>query len=144
MKVILVIILGSACAIAQAAPPPGYNLSFKGNFKGKGGQGDGWLPILEWGPLPNPYILGNEMWYPEFIDHTPDGRDFGYAAYTPATASQGYGRMTWTPYQSSGQWYGGFLCTVDNQIHGYSVSPPFTQRRSCRCRPDAMCGRPFG
>jgi hypothetical protein len=108
-----------------AAPPAGYKLAFQSNFHGRGGNADGWLPISEYGPLPNPYVLGAELWYPEFIAHTPDGRDFGYAAYTPAIASQGWGRMTWAPQFYANQWHGILLSTVDNQIHGFSVSPPF-------------------
>lgn len=124
MKTLLGALLLAFVLQAHGTPPAGYNLRFNGNFKGRGGSADGWLPISEWGPLPQPYVLGNELWYPEFIDHTPDGRDFGYATYTPAIAHQGYGKMTWSPYYSS-RWYGGLLSTVDNQIHGYSVSPPF-------------------
>jgi len=107
-----------------AAPPTGYVLAFNGNFQGKGGNSGGWLPISEWGPLQS-YKLGEELWTPEFIDHTPDGRDFGYAHFTPSTASQGYGRMTWKPFQSSGQWQDGLLSTVDTHANGFSVSPPF-------------------
>jgi hypothetical protein len=114
--------------MAFAAPPAGYNLVFNGNFKGHGGNADGWLPISEWGPLQT-YVLGNELWYPEFIDHTPDGRDFGYATFSPSIASQGYGKMTWTPYNTQpdykGTWYGGLLSTVDTNAHGFQVTPPF-------------------
>jgi hypothetical protein len=109
---------------AAAAPPAGYKLAFQSNFHGYGGNADGWLPISEWGPL-QPYSLGQELWSPEFIDHTPDGRDFGYAAFTPTTASQGWGKMTWSPYYSNNQWHGGLLSTVDGQAHGFSVAPPF-------------------
>jgi hypothetical protein len=112
------------CVGALAAPPSGYKLVFNDNFQGKGGSANGWLPISEWGPLAT-YQLGAELWNPEFIDHTPDGRDFGYAHFTVATASQGYGRMTWTPFQSSGVWQGGLLSTVDGKTNGFSVTPPF-------------------
>jgi hypothetical protein len=117
------IILGMFSS-AFASPPSGYKLAFNGNFKGKGGNAGGWLPISEWGPLAT-YKLGNELWNPEFIDHTPDGRDFGYAQYRPAVASQAYGKMKWTPYLTGTQWFGILLSTVDNQAHGFSISPPF-------------------
>lgn len=124
MKSLICVLIASILGSASAAPPSGYNLKFNGNFHGRGGNADGWLPISEWGPLPS-YQLGNELWRPQFIDHTPDGRDFGYDAYTPSVASQGYGKMTWTPYVSSNQWQGILLSTVDNQLNGFSVSPPF-------------------
>jgi hypothetical protein len=129
-KLLLCAISLLACALsAVAAPPKGYTLRFNGNFHGyghgHGGTGNGWLPISEWGPLPT-YILGNELWYPEFISHTPDGRDFGYAVYSPDVASQGYGKMTFKPYKdSNGTWHGILLSTLDRSAVGYQVTPPF-------------------
>jgi hypothetical protein len=102
-----------------ASPPAGYTLTFNGNFHGKGGNGDGWLPISENGPLPV-YKLGAELWSPEFIAHTPDGRDFGYSKYTSSMATQSYGKMTWTPKDlgSPAQWTGILLSTVDHSAQG--------------------------
>jgi hypothetical protein len=120
------IIINFALALsAFAAPPPGYKLVFHGTFQGQDGKAV--LPISEFGPLQN-YVLGNELWYPIFIDHTPDSRDFGYAAFSPKIASQGYGEMTWAPFQASppcGSWYGGCIATVDSSATGFTVSPPF-------------------
>lgn len=125
--IVLAIRLGTDHNV-QAAPPSGYRLVFNGNYHGKGGNGDGWLPISEYGPL-QAYKLGEELWSPEFIDHTPDGRDFGYSAFTPSAARQGYGKMTITPYLTgtlqTGKWHTSLLSTVDTQTHGFSVTPPF-------------------
>ena len=85
----LLIWIASEC---DAAPPTGYNLVFQSNFNGRGGNADGWLPLTEWGPLPN-YVLGNELWNPEFIDHYPDHRDNSDGIFSTTTASQAYGRM---------------------------------------------------
>ncbi len=124
IKLLQVIFLAAVCVSAQAAPPSGYHLRFNGNFKGRGGNGDGWLPLSEWGPLPN-YVLGNELWYPCFIDHCPDHRDFGHNFFSSTTASQAYGRMTWKPYHGTGGWYTGILATVDPNGSGFHVKPPF-------------------
>jgi hypothetical protein len=111
---------------ALAGAPAGYKLAFQANFRGYGGFANGWLPISEWGPLP-PYVLGNELWAPEFISHCPDHRDNSLSTFSVTTASQGLTeRMTWTPYQdSSGHWFTGALATVDPSGNGFHVAPPF-------------------
>lgn len=125
---IIGIALNLGLSNSVAAPPVGYSLRYNINFAGQGGTANGWLPILEWGPLA-PYTLGTEAWSPVAIAHLPDHRDFGYALFGLSASWQGYGRLNWSPWNSNatytGQWHGGCLATVDPNGNGFSVTPPF-------------------
>ena len=118
------VVILSLCAVflASAQPPPGYRLLFQSNFMGKGGNADGWLPISNWGPLPQ-YYLGSEVWNPEFISHTPYDGDFGYARFDPSVAWQGWGQMFVSPYVKNGVWYGGMVASVDT-TNDATANPP--------------------
>ncbi len=123
-RFLLSLLLLIGVQLASAGPPSGYKLVFQSNFNGRGGNSGGWLPLSEWGPLQN-YTLGSELWNPEFIDHYPDRRDNSHSTFSSTTASQGYGKMTWTPYHANNAWYTGAIATVDPNGTGFHTRPPF-------------------